>query len=93
MDNSPRDEKLWLMAKKRASFQRSLVAYVVINAFLWIIWWFTAGRHGINRGMPWPIWPMLGWGIGLIFHYMAAYGGSQTDLEEKEYEKLKNKHG
>jgi hypothetical protein len=86
-----RDEKLWRMAKKRADFQRSLVSYFVVNGFLWFIWWFSAGRKGAGGFMPWPIWPMIGWGIGLIFQYLNAYGGSKTDLVEKEYEKLKNK--
>ena len=87
-----RDEKLWQIARKRAGFQRSLVSYFVVNAFLWFIWWFTAGRRGINREMPWPIWSMLGWGIGLLFQYLDAYGGGKKDLVEKEYEKLKNKN-
>ena len=86
-----RDEQLWQIAKKRAVFQRSLVSYFVINGLLWFIWWFTAGRRGINREMPWPVWSMLGWGIGLLFQYLNAYGGAKQDLVEKEYEKLKNK--
>lgn len=32
---------------------------------------------------------MLGWGMGLIFQYLDAYGGSKKDLVEKEYDKLK----
>lgn len=87
-----RDEKLWKMAKKRANFQRSLASYFIINGFLWALWWFTAGRNGFNHGMPWPLWVMLGWGIGLIFQYMDAYGGNRNDLIEKEYDKLKNKN-
>lgn len=86
-----RDEKLWQMAKKRADFQRSLVFYFIVNAFMWLIWWFIIGRRGINHGLPWPVWVMLGWGIGLIFQYLNAYGGSKRDLIDKEYEKLKNK--
>ncbi|MEP6710810.1 MAG: 2TM domain-containing protein [Ferruginibacter sp.] len=86
-----RDEQLWKLAKKRADFQRSLASYFILNAFFWLIWWFTSGTHGYNRGLPWPIWPMLGWGIGLLFQYLNAYGGAKTDLVEKEYEKLKNK--
>ena len=86
-----RDEQLWEIAKKRAGFQRSLVSYFVINGLLWFIWWFTAGRRGINREMPWPVWSTLGWGIGLLFQYLNAYGGGKQDLVEKEYEKLKNK--
>lgn len=86
-----RDEQLWQKAKKRADFQRSFVAYFVVNAFLWFIWWFTAGNKGYNRDTPWPIWSMLGWGIGLLFQYLNAYGGAKQDLVEKEYQKLKNK--
>jgi uncharacterized protein (DUF486 family) len=84
-----RDEKLWQAAKKRANFQRSLVVYVVINAFLWFIWWYS-GEEG-KSGMPWPVWVMVGWGIGLVFQYMNAYGGSKADLVQKEYDKLRNK--
>ena len=87
-----RDDRLWQMAKKRASFQRSLVSYFVVNAFLWFIWWYSAGRHGTGDKMPWPIWVMIGWGIGLIFQYLNAYGGSRKDLVDKEYEKLKNQN-
>lgn len=85
-----RDERLWQLAKKRAGFQRSLVTYFVVNAFLWFTWWFSSGRHGVGHDMPWPIWVMIGWGIGLIFQYLNAYGGSRKDLIDKEYEKLKN---
>ncbi len=87
-----RDEKLWQTAKKRADFQRSLVSYFVVNGLLWGIWYFTIGRRGHSYGTPWPLWVMLGWGVGLIFQYLNAYGGSKNDLVEKEYEKLKNKN-
>ena len=87
-----RDEKLWQQAKRRADFQHSLASYFIVNALLWAIWWFTSGRHGHNTEMPWPTWLMIGWGIGLLFQYLNAYGGSKKDLIEKEYEKLKNKN-
>ena len=87
-----RDEKLWQVAKKRANFQRSLASYFIINAFLWAVWWFTDGRKEITHGVPWPAWVMIGWGIGLLFQYMSAYGGSRKDLIDKEYEKLKNQN-
>ena len=85
-----RDEKLWQTAKKRADFQRSLVSYFIVNGLLWGIWYFTIGRSSHSYGTPWPLWVMLGWGVGLIFQYLNAYGGSKKDLVEKEYEKLKN---
>lgn len=84
-----RDEHLWRMAKKRAGFKQNLISYILINAFLWGIWWFTAGRHEKNTGFPWPAWVMLGWGIGLVFNYAEAYRGDKESMAEKEYEKLK----
>ena len=87
--NEQRDNQLWKLAKRRAVFQRSLAAYFIINGFLWAIWWFTSDHN--EGGFPWPLWPMLGWGIGLAFQYLNAYGGSKEDLEQKEYDKLKNK--
>jgi hypothetical protein len=87
-----KDEKLWQLAKKRADFQRSLASYVIVVGFLWAAWWFTDGHDNPDPGIPWPAWVMIGWGIGLLFQYLNAYGGSKKDLVEKEYEKLKNKN-
>lgn len=86
-----KDERLWKMAKKRADFQRSLASYFIINGFFWAIWWFTSDAEDRMDGVPWPAWAMVGWGIGLIFQYLNAYGGSKDDLIEKEYKKLKEK--
>lgn len=88
MENT-KDDELWKLANKRAKFQRSLVTYFIMNAFFWIIWYVTSGRYGDNTRMPWPIWAMLGWGIGLAFQYMEAYGAGKDSLVNKEYEKLK----
>ena len=83
-----RDKQLWKVAKQRARFQRSLVSYFVISAFLWILWWFTDNTKNFH-GTPWPAWVMLGWGLGLVFQYFSAYGGGKENLADKEYEKLK----
>ena len=83
-----KDERLWRTAQKRANFRRSLFAYLVVNAFLWGIWWFSGGNFE-NDHRPWPIWPMLGWGLALAFQYFKAYNGTKEDLAEREYERLK----
>lgn len=90
MENN-RDEQLWLLAKKRAQFKRHLAVYVVVNVFLWGVWWFTAGQYGRRTGpVPWPAWAMLGWGLGLAFQYFEAYGdGDLKSSTQREYEKLK----
>ena len=86
-----RDAKLWQTAKARAAFKRNLFAYIVMNLFFWLVWWFSAGADFFEdrRGIPWPVWVTLGWGLGMAFHYFRAYQGSRTDIAEEEYEKLR----
>ena len=82
-----KDERLWRIARLRANFKKSFYSYLIVNGFLWCIWWFTTGEFG--NAYLWPIWPMLGWGLGLGFQYFNAYTGSGEDLTQQEYEKLK----
>ena len=81
------EERLWQTARRRASFKRSLLVYCMVNIFLIGVWYFTSGRHTYF----WPIWPILGWGIGIGFQYAAAYHGNSPFSVEEEYEKLKRK--
>lgn len=88
-----KDPELWQIARKRASFKSHLVTYLIINAFLWALWFFTSnGMHYSFTGsnIPWPAWTTLGWGIGLAFHYAGAYINPRSNSVENEYEKLKN---
>lgn len=90
--NEQVDERLWRMAKKRANFKRSLTVYVLVNLFLWAIWWITQGQYeGFrNWAAAWPIWGTLGWGLGIAFQYFDAYrDGDRQDSVEREYERLK----
>ena len=86
-----RDEHLWRIAKKRAGFKRQLAAYIIVNGFLWALWWLTQGRHHFSDGgIPWPIWSTLGWGVGLAFSYYGAFMDTKESDTMKEYRKLKD---
>jgi len=87
VESETRDPELWKVAKNRAGFKWHLVTYIIINGFFWILWLITDEHQG--GGLPWPVWPMLGWGIGLAFNYFHAYHGGEDYLAKKEYEKLK----
>jgi hypothetical protein len=82
-----KDPQLWRLAGARASFRTHLSTYLVLSLFFWVLWSLTGG-HNYNGGVPWPVYPMLGWGIGLFFHYTAAYVRPQSNRTEQEYEKL-----
>ncbi|GAA4122843.1 hypothetical protein GCM10022415_27300 [Knoellia locipacati] len=53
-------------AVKRLQDKRALtahvLAYVMVNVLLVGIWYST------GAGFFWPVFPLLGWGIGLVFH-------------------------
>jgi hypothetical protein len=87
-----KDEQLWRIAKKRAGFKKQLASYIIVNGFLWGVWWFTSGRRN-DEGGYWPIWCCLGWGIGLAFSYYDAYHDSREQDTIKEYQKLKDQQG
>ncbi|MBN8834179.1 MAG: hypothetical protein ABS68_02350 [Niastella sp. SCN 39-18] len=89
-----KDPYLWEVAQKRASFKSHLVTYILVNAFLWAIWYFGSHQpfHDWDNSFPWPIWPTLGWGIGLAFHFAGAYIFPEANSVEKEYEKLSKKN-
>lgn len=78
-----KDTQLWQQAKARAAFKTHLSTYIIVNSMLWLIWLFTGGI----KSYPWPVWPTLGWAIGLIANYFDVYKFRNT--AEKEYEKLK----
>jgi Domain of unknown function (DUF1707)/2TM domain len=37
--------------------------YLLVIGLLWLVWLVS------GAGYPWPIWPMLGWGVGVLGHY------------------------
>ena len=50
--------------KEKRDFQGHVVAYVVVNLFLWGVWAMTSGIGSY----PWPVWVTLGWGIGVAMN-------------------------
>ncbi len=89
--NPEKDPELWELAKKRAGFKHHLTVYIIMNIFFWVVWYFTREHYSGTGSFPWPVWPMLGWGIGLLFNYTGAYVYPKHSSAENEYQKLKNK--
>ena len=85
-----KDEILWQIARKRAGFKKHLISYVIVNCFLWAVW-FASGREFDQYDyFPWPIWIMFWWGVGLVYNFADAYLFNNKNAIQQEYEKLKN---
>ena len=87
------EEEIYRRARKRVEekkgFFSHLIAYILVNIALMLIWAFLAGG-----GFPWFLFPLCGWGIGLIFHFLGVFvfskeTGWETKEIEKEAEKLR----
>jgi len=86
------EEEIYEIARKRVKekkdFYTHLAIYVVVNAMLALVWYFSGG------GYPWFIWPLFGWGIGIIFHGLSVFvfhsqSGWELGAVEKEADKLR----
>jgi 2TM domain len=80
-----RRERAIARLKKKSEFRADLLAYVLVNAFLVAIWAVT-GAHFF-----WPVFPILGWGIGVVFHARDAYWGEtfSEDQISREMQRMK----
>lgn len=74
------------LARKRAAaklgWYTHATVYVLVNLFLFAISQYGPGpRH-------WSIFPLLGWGLGLLLHGVAVFAlGAGSDLRERMVQK------
>ena len=68
------------------------VTYVPVNCGLWVIWALTDRHH--DGGLPWPIWPTVFWGIGVVMSGLGAYGDfGRPQRTQRQYERLVREQG
>lgn len=75
-------------ANAKLGFQHHLLVYVVVNAGLAGLNFFTSWSY------PWFLWCAGGWGIGLVAHGLSAYGFSHDRREamiQAEMERLRRR--
>ena len=63
--------------KKKRDFRSHVFIYVAVNAVLVVIWAVTS-----DDGFFWPIFPILGWGIGVAANAWDVYGSKALTEEE-----------
>ncbi len=84
MAKSLKYERAKEQVKRIKEFYGNLVAYCIVIPCLAVLNYKTTGFS-----LPWIIFPIVGWGIGLIFHYMEAF--DHHLLFGKDWEKKKIK--
>lgn len=70
--NKYNEEDRYIRVKERVEkmkeFYTNLVSYLAVNTFLIFLNYYTGWDH------KWFVYPLIGWGIGLLFHYFEAFG-------------------
>lgn len=81
-----REQAIQVVKKKRA-FRAHLFTYVCVNAFLVTIWAVAGG------GFFWPVFPIVGWGIGVAANAWDTYGRKPISEDEirRESQRLAGK--
>ena len=67
--------------RKKRGLQAHLLAYLTVNLFFNAIWCLTT-----PGGFYWPVFPLLGWGIGLAFNVWDVYRPDRPSEEDIERE-------
>lgn len=65
--------------RARAGFRWHAMVFVAVNVLLVGIWGSIRLQH--DGAHPWFLYPLLGWGIGLAFHYAAVRSAYRTRHE------------
>ncbi len=73
-----REARKRVQAKKE--FFRHLGTYFVMSVFFFMLNAVT------SFGTWWFIWPMLGWGLAVLFHYVDVFGVPGVEPISKEWE-------
>lgn len=74
--------------KDKRDLQAHLIAYVTVNLLIVGIWWVTT-----SPGFFWPIFPILGWGIGVAFNIWEVMSPEPgPDQVSAEMERMRHRH-
>ena len=82
-DDTMRDRAVRRL-KKRRDFAGHLLIYTMVNTFLVVIWALT------SASFFWPIFPIVGWGIGVVMNAWDVWRGDEFSDEQiaREIERL-----
>ncbi len=58
---------------KRRAFYLHLAIFVALQVMIFVIWALAGG------GFPWFLFPLMGWGIGIVAHGASAFLMSHPD--------------
>ncbi|MBN2728586.1 MAG: 2TM domain-containing protein [Bacteroidales bacterium] len=86
MNTEPNDKELMKAAKARVAFKTHFMIFIMGNILIWLIWLMM--YYVFEVTFPWALFPTIGWGVGLAFHFFIVFKWNEKWVE-KEYQRLK----
>lgn len=87
MENNNQKEERYFKARKKVEeikgFYGNLISFTVVNIGLFALNMFTSPKH------LWFYWPLLWWGIGVIFHGLKVFNIMPFFGKDWEQKKIK----
>jgi hypothetical protein len=83
MNEQARYERARARVQQIKRFYIHLTVYILVNAGLLLL--------SLLSGRSWSVWPLLGWGIGLVAHAINVFGTGQwfgRDWEEQQIRRV-----
>ena len=79
------EQQIYEAAKHRVAFRIHFMAYLIGVSINWVVWAVYPTPH------IWPIWPTLGWSIGITAHYLGVFYPGQIFSIDREVQKITRK--
>ncbi len=87
METNYTEQERYYQAKKKVEdikgFYGNLIAYIVFNGFFLVLNLLT------TPDQLWFFWPLIGWGVGVLFHGMKVFNYSPFLSKDWEARKMK----
>lgn len=87
MENTNQNEERYFKARKKVEeikgFYGNLVSFIIVNIGLFALNMFTSPKH------LWFYWPLMWWGIGVVFHGLKVFNVMPFFGRDWEQQKIK----
>ena len=86
---TPEEEaKLAKMAARRTGFKKHLAIFILLNAFLWVVWSFLFRDSEDKTFLMAILFVLIVWLLVIILHYLMVYKWTKS-YKDKELNSLK----
>ena len=71
--------------RRKRDFRGHIVAFLIVLGAFWVVWAVMAVQ--LDAWFPWPVFPTVGWGIGLALHAWSVYGPPPRPMTEESIQR------